>query len=83
MGLIEPDQTCTTVTLEIRTANIPLCSMAIGQRVLTFRGQKLWNSLPDEFQSIANLEVLILTQKNKMAFFLEYFGKLSFRYLTL
>ena len=83
MGLIEPDRTCTTVTLEIRTANIPLCGMAIGQRALTFRGQKLWNSLPDEFQSIANLEVLILTQKNKMTVFLEYFGKLSFRYLTL
>jgi len=67
MGLIEPDRTCTSATLEIRSAYIPLCSMAIGQRALTFRGQKLWNSLPDEFQTIANLEVF--NAKNKMAFF--------------
>ncbi|CAH3180290.1 unnamed protein product, partial [Porites lobata] len=30
---------------------------AAGQRAFTFRGQKLWNSLPDEFQSITNLDV--------------------------
>ena len=31
--------------------HIPLCRTAAGQRAFTFRGQKLWNSLPDEFQS--------------------------------
>jgi len=28
-----------------------------GERAFTFRGQKLWNSLPVEFQSITNLDV--------------------------
>ena len=37
--------------------HIPLCRTAAGQRAVTFRGQKLWNSLPDEFQSITNLDV--------------------------
>ena len=37
--------------------HIPLCRTAAGQRAFTFRGQKLWNSLPDEFQSITNLDV--------------------------
>ncbi|CAH3175104.1 unnamed protein product, partial [Porites lobata] len=37
--------------------HIPLCKTAAGQRAFTFRGQKLWNSLPDEFQSITNLDV--------------------------
>ena len=37
--------------------HIPLCRMAAGQRAFTFRGQRLWNSLPDEFQSITNLDV--------------------------
>ena len=37
--------------------HIPLCRMAAGQRAFTFRGQRLWNSLPDEFQSILNLDV--------------------------
>ena len=37
--------------------HIPLCRTAAGQRAFTVRGQKLWNSLPDEFQSITNLDV--------------------------
>ena len=37
--------------------DIALCRTAVGQRAFTFRGQKLWNSLPDEFQSITNLDV--------------------------
>ena len=37
--------------------HIPLCRTAAGQREFTFRGQRLWNSLPDEFQSITNLAV--------------------------
>ena len=37
--------------------HIPLCRMAAGQRAFTFRGQRLWNSLPDEFHSITNLDV--------------------------
>ena len=37
--------------------HIPLCRTAAGQRVFTFRGQRLCNSLPDEFQSITNLDV--------------------------
>ena len=37
--------------------HIPLCRTAAGQRAVTFRGQKLWNSLPGEFQSITNLDV--------------------------
>ena len=31
--------------------HISFCRTAAGQRAFTFRGQKLWNSLPDEFQS--------------------------------
>ena len=34
-----------------------------GQRAFSFRGQKLWNSLPDEFQSITNLDVFKATTK--------------------
>ena len=37
--------------------HIPLSGTAAGQRAFTFRGQKLWISLPDEFQSINNLDV--------------------------
>ena len=37
--------------------HIPLCRTAAGQRAFTFRGQRLWNSLPDELQSITNLDV--------------------------
>ena len=37
--------------------HIPLCRRAAGQRAFTFRGQKLWNSLPDEFQSITIFDV--------------------------
>ena len=37
--------------------HIPLCRTAAGQRAFTFRGQRLWNSLPDEFQSITNSDV--------------------------
>lgn len=75
MGLIEPDWTCKTATLEIRTAYIPSCSMAIGQHALTFRGQNLWNSLLDEFQYIANLEVF----KAKIKWhFLRVFWKTKF-----
>ena len=38
--------------------HIPLCRTAAGQRAFTFTGQRLWNSLQDEFQSITNLDVL-------------------------
>ena len=61
--------------------HIPLCRTAAGQRTFTFRGQKLWNSLPHEFQSITNLDVFKVTIKQN--FFKGIFGKLSFRYLTL
>ena len=37
--------------------HIPLCRTTAGQRAFTFRDQRLWNSLPDEFQSITNLDV--------------------------
>ena len=37
--------------------HIPPCRTAAGQRAFTFRGQKLWNSHSDEFQSITNLDV--------------------------
>ena len=37
--------------------HIPLCRTAAGQRAFTFRGQRLWNNLPDEFKSITNLDV--------------------------
>ena len=37
--------------------HIPLCRTAAGQRAFTFRGQRVWNSLPDEYQSITNLDV--------------------------
>ena len=35
---------------------MPLCGTAVGQREFTLRGQKLWNSPPDEFQPISNLD---------------------------
>ena len=56
---LKPDLKCTTATPGIGTAYIyiPLCRTAAGQRAFTFRGQRLWNSLPDEFQSITNLDV--------------------------
>ena len=60
---------------------IARCRTAAGQRAFTFRGQKLWNSLPDEFQSITNLDVF--KAKIIRHFFKSIFGKLSFRYLTL
>ena len=37
--------------------HIPLCRMVAGQCTFTFRGQKLWNSISDEFQSITKLDV--------------------------
>ena len=37
---------------------IELCTSAVGQPTFTFRGQKLWNSLPDECQSKTNLNLL-------------------------
>ena len=37
--------------------HIPLCRTAAGQGAFTFRGERLWNSLQDEFQSITNLDV--------------------------
>ena len=43
--------------------HIPLCRTAAGQRPFSFRGQKPWNSLPDEFQSITNLDVLKVKKK--------------------
>ena len=58
--------TCTSISWsEVHNCNtrnrdrihIPLCRTAAGLRAFTFRGQKLWNSLPDEFQSITNLDV--------------------------
>ena len=61
--------------------HIPLCRTAAGQRSFTFRGQRLWNSLPDEFQSITNLDVFKV--KIKQHFFKGIFGKLSFRCLIL
>ena len=36
--------------------HIPLCRTAAGQRAFNFRGQRLWNSLPDEIQSINTLK---------------------------
>ena len=36
--------------------HIPLCRTAAGQRAFTFRGQRLWNNLPDKIQSIITLE---------------------------
>ena len=62
--------------------HIPLCKTAAGQRALiTFRGQRLWNSLQDDFQSITNLDIFKV--KIETAVFKGIFGKLSFRYLTL
>ena len=60
---------------------IPLCRTAAIQRAFTFRGQKLWNSLPDEFQSITNLDLFKVKMKHH--FLRVFFGKLSFRYFTL
>ena len=72
---------CNTSLRNRDRLHIPLCRTAAGQRALTFRGQKLWNSLPDEFQSITNLDVF--KAKNKTAFFKGIFGKLNFGYYTL
>ena len=56
---LKPDRKCTTATLGIGTAYIyhSVGRTAAGQRAFTFRGQRLWNSLSDEFQSITNLDV--------------------------
>ena len=43
--------------------HIPLCRTAAGQRAFTFRGQRLWNNLPDEFKSITNLDVFKVKSK--------------------
>ena len=52
--------------------HIPLCRTAAGQRAFTFRGQKLWNSLPDEFQSITNLDVFkVKIEQHFLRVFLE------------
>ena len=56
---------------------MPLCRTAAGQGAFTLRGQRLWNSLPDEFQSITNLDVF------KVKIKLHILSYLSFRYLTL
>ena len=42
--------------------HIPLCRTAADQRAFTFRGEKLSNSLPDEFQSITNLDLFKVTE---------------------
>ena len=55
--------------------HIPLCRTAAGQHAFTFRGQKLWNSLPDEFQSITNLDVFKVKIKQH---FQGYFWKTKF-----
>ena len=47
--------------------HIPLCRTAAGQRAFTFRGQRLWNSLQDDFQSITNLDIFKV--KNETAVF--------------
>ena len=57
--------------------HIPLCRTAAGQRAFTLRGQKLWNSLPDELQSITSLDAFKAKMKQ------HFLGKLSFRYFTL
>ena len=52
--------------------HMPLCRTAAGQRAFTFRGQKLWNSLLDEFQSITNLDVFkAKTKQHFSGIFLE------------
>ena len=52
--------------------HIPLCRRAAGQRAFTFRGQKLWNSLPDEFQSITIFDVFkVKIKQHLLRVFLE------------
>ena len=52
--------------------HIPLCRTAAGQRAFTFRGQRLWNGLPDEFQSITNLDVFkVKIKQHLLRVFLE------------
>ena len=46
-----------------------------NRRAFIFRGQKLWNSLPDEFQSITNLDVFKVKIKQH---FLRVFLKTKF-----
>ena len=62
---LAPPYLCQKTRSEVHNCNtrnrdrlhIPLCRTASGQRAFTFRGQRLWNGLPDEFQSITNLDV--------------------------
>ena len=61
--------------------HIPLCGTAAGQCAFTLRGQKLWSSLPDEFQFITNFDVFKV--KIKQHFLKGIFEKLSSRYWTL
>ena len=48
-----------TETLSLFTCSLPagLITATFYSVLPTFRGQRLWNSLPDEFQSITNLDV--------------------------
>ena len=77
----KPDRKCTNCNTRNKDRlHIPLCRTATGQRAFTFRGQKLWNSLPDDFQSITNLDVFKVKIKQH---FLGVFFENSFRYFTL
>ena len=70
---LKTDQKCTTATLGTGTAYIyPLCGTAADQRAFTFRGEKLSNSLPDEFQSITNLDLFkVKIKQHFLRLFLE------------
>ena len=64
---VKPDRECTRDRLQI-----PLCRTAAGQRAFIFRGQKLWNSFPDELQSITNLDVFkVKIEQHFLRVFLE------------
>ena len=45
----------TNTTRRSRSLRIPLCRTSHAQQSVLFRGAKGWNNLPDEFQSIENL----------------------------
>ena len=73
---LKPDRKCTTATLGIGIAYIyhSVGRLQVSAHLLS-EAKKLWNSLPDEFQSITNLDVFKVKIKQH---FLGYVWKTKF-----
>ena len=45
------------ITRSCNQLHIPLCRLSVGQRSFSYRGSKLWNSLPKETQNLQSLRL--------------------------